>query len=226
MARIPESEIERLKLQVSIVRLVEAAGIALKPHGKDLVGRCPFHEDRTPSLVISPKANLWHCLGACQAGGSAIDWVMRWQKVSFRHAVELLQKDSPALALARDAVDGRKQVNTPATRRVSRQRPGADLAAREDDQALLDEIVGWYHENLKQRPEALAYLDKRGLYAPELIARFKLGFADRTLAYRLPTMKTQAGAAVRGGARPVAAHRPAARLGARALRRLAGDSGA
>jgi DNA primase catalytic core len=170
----------------------------LKPHGKDLVGRCAFHEDKTPSLVISPKSNLWHCLGACQAGGSPIDWVMRWHKVSFRHAVELLQKDSPTLALSRDAVDGRKQVGTPATRRVSRQRPGADLTAHEDDQALLDEIVGFYHENLQQRPEALAYLDKRGLYAPELIARFRLGFADRTLAYRLPTMNTQAGAAVRG----------------------------
>ena len=53
MARSAESEIERLKLQVSVVRLVEAAGIALKPHGKDLVGRCPFHDDKTPSLVVS-----------------------------------------------------------------------------------------------------------------------------------------------------------------------------
>ena len=69
MARIPDSEIERLKLQVSMVRLAEEAGIALKAHGKDRIGRCPFHEDKTPSLVISPKSNLWHCLGACQAGG-------------------------------------------------------------------------------------------------------------------------------------------------------------
>ena len=42
--------------------------------------------------------NLWHCLGACQAGGSAIDWVMRAEGVSFRLAVELLRKDAPALA--------------------------------------------------------------------------------------------------------------------------------
>ena len=69
MARIPDHEIERLKLQVSIVRLVEAAGVVLKPHGKERIGRCPFHDDKTPSLVISPKSNLWHCLGACQAGG-------------------------------------------------------------------------------------------------------------------------------------------------------------
>jgi DNA primase len=41
---------------------------------------------------VSPKKNLWHCLGACQAGGSVIDWVMRAEGVSFRHAVELLKE--------------------------------------------------------------------------------------------------------------------------------------
>ena len=68
MARIAESEIERLKREISLERLVEAKGIALKRHGKDLVGLCPFHEDREPSLVVTPEKNLWHCLGACQAG--------------------------------------------------------------------------------------------------------------------------------------------------------------
>ena len=52
---------------------------------------CPFHDDREPSLVMTPAKNLWHCLGACQAGGSVIDWVMRAEGVSFRHAVELLR---------------------------------------------------------------------------------------------------------------------------------------
>jgi DNA primase len=64
MARIPESEIERLKRDVSLERLAEARGIVLKRHGADLVGLCPFHDDREPSLVISPAKNLWHCLGA------------------------------------------------------------------------------------------------------------------------------------------------------------------
>lgn len=91
MARIPESEIERLKMQVSLLRLAEQAGVTLKRQGKDWLGRCPFHDDKTPSLVISPKANLWHCLGACQAGGSVVDWVMRFEGVSFRRAVELLR---------------------------------------------------------------------------------------------------------------------------------------
>lgn len=73
MARIPESEIERLKQEVSLERLVAAQGIELKRHGGDLLGLCPFHNDREPSLVVSPKKNLWHCLGACQTGGSVTD---------------------------------------------------------------------------------------------------------------------------------------------------------
>ncbi len=96
MARIPEAEIERLKSEVSVVRLVEAAGIALARQGKDLAGRCPFHEEDTPSLIVTPDKNLWHCFG-CAAGGGPIDWVMRRNGVSFWHAVELLREGLPAV---------------------------------------------------------------------------------------------------------------------------------
>ena len=65
MARIPDTEIERLKREISLERLAESKGIELKRHGADWVGLCPFHDDKSPSLVISPKKNLWHCLGAC-----------------------------------------------------------------------------------------------------------------------------------------------------------------
>ena len=77
MARIPEEEIERLKKEVSLQRLVGVRGVKLTRHGADLLGLCPFHDDREPSLVVSPKKNLWHCLGACQTGGTVIDWVMK-----------------------------------------------------------------------------------------------------------------------------------------------------
>lgn len=91
MARIPDVEIERLKETTDLQALVEAKGVTLVRHGADWHGRCPFHDDKTPSLVVSPAKNLWHCLGACQIGGTAIDWVMRADGVSFRHAVELLR---------------------------------------------------------------------------------------------------------------------------------------
>ncbi|TWB09208.1 CHC2-type zinc finger protein [Nitrospirillum amazonense] len=63
MARIAEAELERLKREVSLVRLVEAAGVTLRRQGKDLAGRCPFHEEATASLVVSPEKNLFHCFG-------------------------------------------------------------------------------------------------------------------------------------------------------------------
>jgi hypothetical protein len=62
MARIREEEIERIKREISLERLAEAKGVKLKQHGENQLGRCPFHDDKTPSLVITPSKNLWHCL--------------------------------------------------------------------------------------------------------------------------------------------------------------------
>lgn len=75
MARIDEAELARLKSEISVEGLAEAAGVVLRRHGSDLIGLCPFHDDHEPSLVITPAKNLWHCLGACQASGSVIDWI-------------------------------------------------------------------------------------------------------------------------------------------------------
>ncbi len=97
MARIPDDVVERLKREVSLERLAEAKGIALKRHGDNAIGCCPFHDDKTPSFVITPSKNLWHCLGACQAGGTVIDFVMRVERCSFRLACEMLLKDAPSL---------------------------------------------------------------------------------------------------------------------------------
>ncbi len=97
MARIPDEELERLKSEVSLTRLM-AQGLTLTSQGKDLACRCPWHEgDDTPSCIVTPATNLWHCFG-CDAGGTVIDWVMRSQRVSFRHACDLLMKAHPALA--------------------------------------------------------------------------------------------------------------------------------
>ena len=95
MARIPAVEIERLKSEIAVERLVEASGITLAKSGKDQIGLCPFHDDNEPSLVVTPAKNLWHCFG-CQTGGGPIDWVMKTQGVSFRHAVEMLREGVPA----------------------------------------------------------------------------------------------------------------------------------
>ena len=191
MARVPESVLEQLKAKVSVERLAEGAGVVLKPHGKDRIGLCPFHDDREPSLVITPGKNLWHCLGACQAGGTVIDWVMKAEGVSFRHAVELLQNDyapeSSALAAGCAPV---RQASVP--------KLSTPLARGAEDAALLGQVVDYYHETLKKTPEAMRYLERRGIAHPEALERFKLGVANRTLGYRLPVKNRKAGAALRG----------------------------
>ena len=184
MARIPEEELERLKAEVSIERLAEARGIRLERRGTDLVGLCPFHEDHDPSLVITPEKNLWHCLGACASGGSVIDWVMKAQGVSFRHAVELLRENHPSLT-AQGPIARRSTVTK------------MPLELEPDDQIALNQVIDYYHQTLKQSPEAMKYLKSRGLDHPEMIGTFRLGFSNRTLGYRLPEKNRKDGAAIR-----------------------------
>ncbi|MGC2671860.1 MAG: CHC2 zinc finger domain-containing protein, partial [Candidatus Acidiferrum sp.] len=189
MARIPEGEIERLKREVSIERLAEARGVELKRHGADLIGLCPFHEDHSPSLVISPQKNLWNCLGACGKGGSVIDWVMRAEGISFRHAVELLRHQHLPLA----ASPGAKLPQRSTVPKLP-----APVSREVDDGALLLQVTRYYHETLKQTPEAQQYLLKRGLTSSEMIEHFQLGFANRTLGYGLPQKDRTTGAELRG----------------------------
>ena len=184
MARIPEAQIERLKEGVPVHRLIEASGIELKKGGKDLLGRCPFHEDATASLVVTPAKNLWHCFG-CGVGGGPIDWVMKRQGLSFRHAVELLRAE---VGLAADA--------EPVAR--TRSKLPAPVALDAGEQGLLDQVIGYYHETLLASPEALAYLERRGIASRELIEQHRLGFANRTLGLRLPATQLKAGAEIRG----------------------------
>jgi len=179
MARIPTEELERLKAEVSVEHLVAASGVELKAAGKDLLGRCPFHEDREASLIVTPAKNLWHCF-SCQIGGGPIDWMMKLKGVSFRHAVELLREG---------AVEGLRS-------RGTRLLP-APIHLDAGDQALLDQAIGYYQERLKQTPEALAYLARRGLDDAELIERHRIGFADRTLGLRLPEKTRKAGHEIR-----------------------------
>ena len=196
MARIPDAELTRIKAEVSVQRLVEGCGVELRQQGKDLVGACPFHDDDSPSLVVTPGKNLWHCLGACGRGGGPIDWVMTAQGVSFRHAVELLRESAPALAsLAQPGP--RSTAPGPVSRSKSAKLPSL-VAPDAADQELLGMVVGHYAEALAGHGDALAFLARRRVDDPEAIEAFRIGFGDRTLGYRIPHSRTADGARVRG----------------------------
>src|SRR5450830_528151 len=195
MARIPAADLEQLKEEISVQRLVEASGVVLKKGGKDFTGICPFHADETASLVITPHKNLWHCFG-CQIGGGPIDWVIKSRGVSFRHAVELLKEELTGSSLSSLAADPGVGQAVPVKRSTVRSL-SAPVAFDADDQALLSQTVAYYHQRLQHNPEALAYLASRGLNHPGLVEAFQLGVADRTLGLTLPEKSRKDGAAIR-----------------------------
>lgn len=195
MARVPKAELDRLKQEVSLERLAELRGVELAKVGKDLRGRCPFHgPDEDPSLSIDPKRNVFHCFG-CGAKGTVIDWVMKAEGVSFRHAVELLRQDASLDVAERRETTGKGgaplKVST-----VRRLEAPVDFDA--EGAELLEQVVGYYHQTLLESPKALEYLKERGLDDPELLTTFRLGYANRTLGYRLPERNRKAGGRIRG----------------------------
>lgn len=195
MPRFTDTELSRLKTEISLLSLIERQGYKVVKQGKDYALSCPFHSgDDTPSLIVSEN-NLFHCFG-CDAAGSVIDWVMKTQGVSFRHAVEILKADIPSLA----ATD--KPIKSSTVRKL-------DSLLNEDSEAqvLLNQVIDYYHETLKQSPEALDYLNRRGLGSMELIERFKIGYANRTLGYRLPAKQYKAGKLLRGKLQEVGIYR-------------------
>lgn len=190
MPRIPDADVARLKQAVPLTRLAEARGVVLSGQGRNLLGLCPFHDDKTPSLVIDPDKNLWNCLGACGCGGSNIDWVMRAEGVGFRAAVEIIAGMA--------GLPG----SSPGPARPSAPRLPNPLRLEAEGDVLLGEVADFYHRTLMENPlataaPALAYLQARKLADPALLAHFRIGYADRSLGLRIPSKSVRDGATLR-----------------------------
>lgn len=186
MSRIPDAEIDRLKRETDLAALVRSRGVELVKHGsKDLIGKCPFHDDRDPSFVVSPDKGLFHCLG-CGAAGNSIQFVEKFDGVSFRHAFEILAEGR-----------GFAAAPTEPLKKATVQRLDTPFDANTEDAALMAQVVDYYHERLMKTPAAVDYLRGRGLWNEEASERFRLGFADRTLGLRLPDKNRKEGEAIR-----------------------------
>jgi DNA primase len=176
MPRIPDDELARIKREVKLADLCRDYGIVLHPTGPDnLMGCCPFHDDRAPSFGVTPSKNLWNCLAGC-GGGDNLQFVMRKEGVSFRHAVEILQRK---LGVAPSA-----PVLT--TRQGTAHPVLVDPATALADHALLKHVAEFYHQTFCNDPKAMKYLEARRCFHPEAAKVFKLGYANRTLGYRVP----------------------------------------
>jgi len=122
--------------------------------------------------------------------------------VSFRHAVELLRDDNASLATAAAIMPAgphsRSTREGLGLKRSTVPKLESPLDLKVGDRELMKQVIDYYHETLKESPAALAYLEKRGLRSEEAIERFKLGYANRTLGYRLPQKNRVTGAESRG----------------------------
>ena len=189
MARLSDTEIDRIKRETDLAALVRSRGIELRKHGsKDLIGRCPFHDDNDrPNFIVSPAKGLYHCM-ACGIAGNAIQFVEKFDGVSFRHAFELLANGGKAAYENTRSRPRKKATNS---------KLPCPLDVDADDGTLLDQVSDYYHQRLKQSKSAVDYLATRGLDDQALVERFRIGFADRTLGLRLPDKNRKDGAALR-----------------------------
>jgi DNA primase catalytic core len=188
MARIPESEIARIKAETDLVALIQSRGVALKQKGTNWTGLCPFHDDQqTPNLIVTPGKGLFRCMAAnCGKTGNAIQFVQWHDGVSFRHAFELLTNGGKAAF---------EQSGGIAKKSTAPKLPC--LLDAEDSAKPLAQVSDYYAERLPKNPDALAYLASRGLDDESLVERFKIGFSDRTLGLRIPHARRKDGAELR-----------------------------
>jgi DNA primase len=87
--RISREQIDAIKGRVDLAALITERGIKLQRKGRQLFALCPFHQERTPSFVVTAHRGLFHCFG-CGVGGDTIGFLVRYDRVSFPEAVRML----------------------------------------------------------------------------------------------------------------------------------------
>ncbi|MEB3199018.1 MAG: DNA primase [Synechococcaceae cyanobacterium] len=161
--RLHPRTIEAVKERADIVDVV-GDHVVLRKRGREFVGLCPFHDDGSPSMTVSPAKQFYYCF-SCGAGGNAIKFLMELQRSSFSEVV---------LELARRYQLPVETLDAPQQERLRQQ-----LSRREQLYRVLNLAAGWYRDQLRQDggAQALAYLrDQRRLDATS-IESFGLGYA-------------------------------------------------
>jgi len=85
------TDIELIKSKIDIVGFISEY-IQLKKAGRNFKALCPFHSERTPSFVVSPERQSWHCFGACNQGGDVVSFLQKWENIEFVEALRILAK--------------------------------------------------------------------------------------------------------------------------------------
>jgi DNA primase len=161
--RLHPDTIEEIKQRADIYDVISEY-VVLRRRGKDFVGLCPFHDEKSPSFTVSPTKQMYYCFG-CQAGGNAIKFLMDLHKHSFAEVV---------LDLAR-----RYQVPVQTLEPEQRQELQRQLSERSQLYEILASTAQFYQHALRQ-PQgqiALEYLQQKRRLQDETIVQFNLGYA-------------------------------------------------
>ena len=150
---IPKSFIESLVAAINIVDLI-GSRVELKKAGKDHKGLCPFHNEKTPSFIVSETKGFYHCFG-CGAHGTPISFLMEHDNLDFVTAIKYLAEKVGMEVPLNDSTNLKKE---------------------NEQAALLEEITKIYESQLNQSSEVKQYLTKRGINEKS-IKKFRIGYS-------------------------------------------------
>jgi len=147
---ISQDSIEALKARLDIVDVI-GSYIELKKAGGNFKAPCPFHDEKSPSFVVSPQKQIFHCFG-CGAGGDAVKFVMEYEKLNYPEALEKLAQSYNFTLTYTD-----NKQNKPRTK-------------------VIERLNEWYQSLLPRNETATRYLQERGIYESS-IEKFGIGYA-------------------------------------------------
>ncbi|MCL1469053.1 DNA primase [Argonema antarcticum] len=161
--RLHPDTIEQVKQKADIVDVISDR-VVLRKRGKDFVGLCPFHDEKSPSFTVSPNKQMYYCFG-CQAGGNAIDFLIQLGKQPFSDVVLELAK--------------RYAVPVQTLEPEQRQELQRQITLRDQLYEILAVTAAFYQHALRspQEQKALEYLKSQRQLSEETIQRFQLGYA-------------------------------------------------
>jgi DNA primase len=151
------SSTEQIKSKIDLVEFLREQGLVLKRAGASFKARCPFHEEKTPSFMVSPEKQVWHCFG-CSMGGDLFTFIQEHEGLDFAEALKLLA-DRAGVQLERSdpRLEGQK------TRLLTAVEAATDFFQRE----------------LAKSESTQAYVHERGIPS-SMVAQFQLGYAPDT----------------------------------------------
>ncbi len=159
---IPQGFIQDLLARADIIDVVGRA-VPLKKAGINYKGLCPFHGEKSPSFVVSPSRQTYHCFG-CGVHGNAVGFLMEHGALNFVEAVKELAQEL--------GVQVPEESSSPQDRARAAQQREQRLSLTE----LMSQATQHYRNQLKNSPRAIDYLKRRGLTG-QIAARFGLGYA-------------------------------------------------